>query len=173
MPDLYELIFSKDPCNFTPLDQQLYKQIMEILGVHRDSRGYLKNQASKTKFNKIFRPLFKNKTKYSRAQVLNKVENMNEKNLMIDDEVKQRIVQNRLNGKYREDKHIVRNRKCLFKSKDHFMGKDRAIKTPVTEDPNQTSKTKLNRIIRLYLKIIQNIAEQVNDISWVRQRAEG
>lgn len=113
---LYELIFSKDPRHFSAIDHQFYKEILELSGVHRDSRGYLKNQASKTKFNRIIRPLFKNKTKYSREQLLNKEGNMNEIK-MIDDEVEQSSVQNKLLGKCREDQHAVMGKSLKNKTK--------------------------------------------------------
>lgn len=62
-PGLQRLIFYKNPCDFTILDHQNYKQILELSNVHRNSRGYLRSLANKKKFDSTIRPLFKNKTK--------------------------------------------------------------------------------------------------------------
>ena len=65
---LLELLFSKNPRNYTPLDHQMYKQMLEISSIHRDRLGRLRGQADKEKFDKIIRPLFKNKTKPKRPK---------------------------------------------------------------------------------------------------------
>ncbi|CAG9831374.1 unnamed protein product [Diabrotica balteata] len=56
---LYNLIFYKEPQDFTPNDCINYKKILEVTGIHRDSRGYLRHQAFPDKFKKIIKPIFK------------------------------------------------------------------------------------------------------------------
>ncbi|CAH0547148.1 unnamed protein product [Brassicogethes aeneus] len=56
---LRQLLFSKNPGSFSANDAQIYKQILEMTGVHRDSVGRLRAKACKEKFNTVIKPLFK------------------------------------------------------------------------------------------------------------------
>lgn len=50
---LYNLLFHKNPRNFTPDDHLVHKKNLEFSGVYRNSKGYLKHQACPAKFSKM------------------------------------------------------------------------------------------------------------------------
>ncbi|XP_050502945.1 uncharacterized protein LOC126882149 [Diabrotica virgifera virgifera] len=66
-PGLYELIFSKEPTQYTLADQKIYKTLLDESGVHKDDRGRLRHQSRTTKYEKIIKPMYLGKR---RTQVL-------------------------------------------------------------------------------------------------------
>lgn len=48
IPGLFDVICSKDPTSFIPLEHNFYKQILEMTGIHIDSNWDIKNKSSRT-----------------------------------------------------------------------------------------------------------------------------